>query len=171
MTGFDEHFLKKVFYKHYDRVFNNFLQKTSSFDVAKDLAQVTFIKFWEYRDTYNPELSDEIQLNRKAKLVFIDWLRKEAHQRKLIKEIEKFDAVEVRPGKFELTDSLKKAIDQLPAVRKKVFLLSYIDGYSHKEIAEQLNISTRTVESHIFKAVQQLRKILAFFVIASLIVD
>lgn len=102
--------------------------------------------------------------------MFIDWLRKEAHQRKLIKEIEKFDAVEVRPGKFELTDSLKKAIDQLPAVRKKVFLLSYIDGYFHKEIAEQLNISTRTVESHIFKAVQQLRKILAFFVIASLIV-
>ena len=65
----------------------------------------------------------------------------------------------------DLKDSLQNAINGLSPVRKEVFNMAYIEGYSHKEIAEKLNVSIRTVETHIYKSVQQLRKILALIYI------
>ncbi|MCU7693056.1 RNA polymerase sigma factor [Haoranjiania flava] len=166
--GFDEVFFKEVFDTYFDKIFSAFRRKVTDTNVAQDLTQLTFLKFWEYRSTYTFELSTEIQLFRKAKLVFIDWLRKEAHQRKIMDEMKQISE-KMHSTKFELTDTLKIAIEQLPAMRKKVFSLAYIDGYSHKEIADQLNISTKTVDAHVLKALNQLRKLLAFYVIITYI--
>ncbi|WP_449439867.1 sigma factor-like helix-turn-helix DNA-binding protein [Pedobacter steynii] len=42
--------------------------------------------------------------------------------------------------------------------KKKIFQLSRIEGYSHKEIAQMMSISTSTVEDHIGKALKLLRR-------------
>ncbi|UZJ66428.1 sigma-70 family RNA polymerase sigma factor [Sphingobacterium sp. KU25419] len=61
----------------------------------------------------------------------------------------------------DLKEELNLAIDKLPPARKKVFIMAYLEGYSHKEIAEELNISVKTVDAHVLKSLQQLRKLLA----------
>ena len=48
-------------------------------------------------------------------------------------------------------------IEELSPVRKKVFKLSRFEELSHKEIAEQLSISPKTVENHIGRAIMHLR--------------
>lgn len=53
---------------------------------------------------------------------------------------------------------LWNAIDNLPPERKKVFLLSKRDGLKYQEIAEELNISVKTVENQIGKALKSLRE-------------
>lgn len=169
MQVFNDQYFKTIFTTHYDKVFSGFLKKTKSEATAQELTQITFIKFWEYRSSYTFELSAEIQLYRKAKLVFIDWLRKKAYQRKLSEKMKEHSLTHIKWENFEVTDSIKYAMEQLPPVRKKVFSLAYIDGFSHKEIAEKLNISTKTVSNHILKALQQLRKILAFIAILEII--
>ncbi len=169
MEVFDEAYFQTVFYEHFDSVFNGFYKRTGSESVAQDLTQLTFIKFWEYRLSYSFDLPVRLQLNRKAKQVFIDWLRKEAHQRKLIAEINVQHATCTQPNKLELTNTLQTAIDKLPLMRKKVFTLAYIQGFSHKEIARMLNISTKTVDDHVLKALKKLRKILAFHTVLSII--
>ena len=50
------------------------------------------------------------------------------------------------------------AIDGLPPERKKIFLLSKRDGLKYQEIAEELNISIKTVENQMGKALKALRE-------------
>lgn len=58
-----------------------------------------------------------------------------------------------------------KALNQLPPRRKQVFEMSRIEGLSHKEIAEKLQIPVRTVEDHIYKTLTELRKVLMFVIL------
>ncbi|MGO1245304.1 MAG: RNA polymerase sigma factor [Sphingobacterium sp.] len=161
----DEESFRVVFDKYYNRIYSGFLKKTESHELAQDLTQQTFIKFWKYRESYNPQLSIEIQLFRKGKLIFIDWLRKESKDRQMIDTLKQQNRIPLNDLSSDLKDSLNKAIDQLSPMRKEVFSLAYIEGYSHKEIAEKLNLSVRTVETHVYKSLQQLRKILALIYI------
>lgn len=169
MEIFDEKYFRNIFDTYFDEIYSGFLYKTHNEETAQDLTQLTFIKFWEYRYSYSFELSPKIQLYRKAKLIFIDWLRKEAHQRKLMEEIKNITTGSYQNTKFELTDSLSKAIEKLPPTRQKVFMMAYVEGFSHKEIARMLNISVKTVDAHILKALHQLRKELAYLTVCTFI--
>lgn len=58
----------------------------------------------------------------------------------------------------ELEEKIRKAIDNLPIERRKVFILSRYDGLTYGEIAKELNISLKTVENQIGKALKTLRE-------------
>jgi len=58
----------------------------------------------------------------------------------------------------ERTSALEMAINELPEKGRKCFELSYIYGIKSKDIAKQMDISVRTVEAHIYKSLQILRK-------------
>lgn len=57
----------------------------------------------------------------------------------------------------ELSEEIISCVDTLPEQCRKVFLLSRGQGLKNKEIALQLNISEKTVEGHISKALSELR--------------
>lgn len=167
VSNFDKIFFESIFYKYYDKIYTGFLRKTKSHETAQDLTQITFIKFWNYRDSFSFDLPTDVQLYRKAKLVLIDWLRKEANQRSLIQSLtEKRHPTPLSSSnQLELSDALKKAMKKLPKARRHVFYMAYVEGYSHQEIANRLGISPKTVDSHILKSLQQLRKVLLFIAI------
>jgi RNA polymerase sigma-70 factor (ECF subfamily) len=56
--------------------------------------------------------------------------------------------------------ALKKAIQQLPAGYKKVFLLHDVEGYEHEEVARILGCSVGTSKSQLHKARAKLKKLL-----------
>ncbi len=56
--------------------------------------------------------------------------------------------------------ALFKALDKLPPNQKTAFILSKIEGLSNKEISEIIGVSLSSVESLMFRAKQNLRKIL-----------
>lgn len=66
----------------------------------------------------------------------------------------------------EMEIKVNKVIDDLPPQCKKIFLMSRVDDYSHKEIAEKLDLSVNTVKSQIMNALKKinanLKKILTF---------
>ncbi len=57
----------------------------------------------------------------------------------------------------DLREALDKSIEALPDKTGLVFRLSYIEGLSHAQIASRLGISERTVDWHIYSALQSLR--------------
>lgn len=61
----------------------------------------------------------------------------------------------------ELHQRIDRAIQQLPPQCQRVFLLSRFEGKKNKEIADSLDLSIKTVEAHMAKALSQLRKVIA----------
>ena len=59
---------------------------------------------------------------------------------------------------IEIKKQINDIVDQLPNKCKQVFLLSRIEGKSHKDISAQLGISTKTIENHMTRALKSLRK-------------
>jgi RNA polymerase sigma factor (sigma-70 family) len=149
----------EVFNLYYPKVYHHFLKKTRSVSVAREVAQLAFIKLWDFRHTLKDGISLDTQLFHIAAGVFIDYLRREEVQRR--KVLEHGDggvAEEAAPdGVFEASDHLLSLTHNLSPVRKRVFLLSRIQGHSYKEIAELLSISLKTVEDHMTKALRHIR--------------
>jgi len=62
----------------------------------------------------------------------------------------------------ELQKRISEAVNDLPPVRKRVFEMSREQGMTYREIAETLSVSSKTVESHIYKALKQIKKHIAW---------
>ena len=69
----------------------------------------------------------------------------------------------------ELYGFVMREISSMPEQRRRVFMMSRIDGMSNTEIAQHLGISKRTVESHISLAIATLKKILPVLFLLTLL--
>jgi RNA polymerase sigma-70 factor (ECF subfamily) len=123
---------------------------------------MAFTKLWQCRTTLNVEYTVSTQLFRIASTVLIDFLRKHCN-----KETARLDVLDVERGidsttekmsGAELQKRISEAVNDLPPVRKQVFEMSREQGMSYREIAETLSVSSRTVETHIYKALKQIKK-------------
>jgi RNA polymerase sigma-70 factor (ECF subfamily) len=156
----------QVFREIYDawsrKLFFYFLKKTNDDYAAKELTQQTFIKIWQYKESISTEHSIDQQIFQKARLIFIDWLRKEATHRKYF-TYDMPSSADTMDNNSEINEALQQNIDlslkSLPEKRRKVFELKHIHGYSYKEIANFLGISVKTVDNHLLKATAQLKKV------------
>lgn len=151
---------------HQELVYFYFLKKTKSTADAQDLTQQTFIKFWEYRSSLHEEIPPKTQLFHKAKLVFIDWLRKQATLYKLHEQLlqeEQQRQIPEHDTDEALHEKLRRNIDLLPEKRRQVLLLFQYKGYSYQQISTLLNISPKTVDNHMYQAMKQLRRMMMVF--------
>lgn len=149
---------EEVFIHWQPHVYTYFIRRTKNLAFAEELTQLTFIKLWDFRHTLSPDHSLETQLFRIARTTMIDGIREQQRRKRLQQELEK-PGEEAAHTAIHALD-MAGAINALPPVRKKVFLLNRMHGYSYKEIASELSLSDRTVEKHISLALKQLRKIL-----------
>lgn len=166
----DQLAFQAVFDQHYPKMFHYFLKRTRSDEAAKELTQQSFIKLWQSRHTLSDAWSLDAQLFTIASSVFIDHLRKRAIERKYQHQLE--DDLDERPSlichshsDYESADYLDAVSEDLPPIRKNVFLLKIAKGYSNKEVAEQLSVSIKTVEDHYSKALKHVRSLVSVLLI------
>lgn len=136
---------------------------------AEDVVQDAFLELWERRD--NIEMGDQISAfmyrSVYSKAINVIKHRKvsnlysasviELYNKKLMYFDPDQEGVVQQMENRELKDQIFKEIDQLPEKCREVFKLSYLQEMKNKEIAEILNISLRTVEAHMYKALKILR--------------
>jgi RNA polymerase sigma-70 factor (family 1) len=129
---------------------------------SEGIVQETFLRIWKNRKNIDPSRSFKSYLFAISHHLIIDQLRNRLKEKVFLSHIENyFDAgvlsVENEAGLNIFKSQIDKAVEELPEKRKKIYKLSRAEGLSHKEIADQLNISVKTVENQINLALKHLR--------------
>lgn len=128
---------------------------------AEDVLVTAFTRILDKIGQYKNEGSFEGWIRRIVVNESLTWLRR---NRNMYLELE-LEAASFEPDYQTISDHLEaddllKMISELPSGYRIVFNLYAIDGYSHKEIAEQLGISENTSKSQLSRARTYLQKLL-----------
>lgn len=149
-------------YKQYHQQLYFFIKKKTNSDfLAEEVVQLTFIKLWQCRAAVSGEVDLSLQLFHMARQVMIDELRKEATRSKYEGESAVTPFTNNLAQAIEAKDLIRlfdHQLSDMPQIRRLIFNLSREKGLSHKEIADMMGISTKTVEGHITKVLNQLKQ-------------
>jgi RNA polymerase sigma-70 factor (ECF subfamily) len=169
--------------KDFELVFNTYYRCLLGFikeylpdlDIARDIVQETFITLWERKDLLNADTNlraylftiarnkslnhiKRIQLEKRTSSGTASRLAAEQLNYYALKDE---SALRVYQSEFEKL--VAEGIDTLPEQCRKVFNLSRRGYLKNQQIADELNISVKTVESHLTKSLKILRKKLAAY--------
>ena len=122
---------------------------------SEDIVQNVFVKLWFYRKKIDPNIPIKRYLHKSVYNEFIDQYRKNKSvislEEKYLKAIDTIiddNSLDIE----KLMMNVNREIDKLPEKCKRVFILNKKEGLTHDEISEYLQISKKTVESHITRA-------------------
>lgn len=156
----DEEGVWQIFDNYWESLFLVAFNIVNDRFLAEDIVQETIIAVWDKRT----ELS--IQHSLKAYLfASVRYASYKEWKRVLLRKSDSLDNLEVVENHSpfdtlvynDLKLQINEVVNELPARCKEVYLLSREDQLSHKEIAQKMNISTKTVESQLTKALRILR--------------
>ena len=137
-------------------------------DEAEDLVQQTFVKLWEQRAAFDVQWSVKAYLYKMVHNRCLNRLR-DARTREKYKvyNAEQLEQVhEQQPGAAtELSERIQKALTTLPPECRRIFELSRFEELKYREIADQLGISIKTVETQMGKALRLMRTELADYLV------
>ena len=155
--------LEALFNEHYSDLCayaNNFLK---DIDASEEVVQDVLFKLWVNRENITFTTSAKSYLFRSVRNACYNVLKHidirdeyKAYNEARINEAELSSEDEMMVS--ELKDKIRRAIDQLPVQRRKIFIMSRYDGLKYHEIAKKLNISAKTVENQMVKALKYLRQ-------------
>lgn len=125
--------------------------------LAAEVVQQTFVKAWRAAASFDRNRDLAPWLYSIARRTAIDVLRSERRPTRgdHAPEVD----VGVTPLSFERTwevYEVRRAIDDLPAEEREVIRLSHLEGFTHTEIAERLDVPPGTVKSRSFRAHRRL---------------
>lgn len=146
-----------LFEKYRSKVYHYCFQFVRSREVAQEITLDVFTKIWEKHTTIQATQSISGLLLKITRDLSISYLRKAARDTALRKEfvqnyLQSLDnPLEEQLFLKEGMQIAKQAIDGLPPRCRQVFQLRYSEGFSLKEIAEELNISISTVKKQLRK--------------------
>ena len=166
---------EQFFHENYGPLCRFAFQFLKDKDETEDVVQQLFVKVWEGRNSLKISTSWKAYLYASVKNLCFNKIKHkqvvdeyESH----IKYTESYETVsEDEIEASEMQQKISEVIDQMPEQRKKVFTLSRFEGYKYREIAEELNISVKTVENHMGSAMKYLRKELKDFMHLSVVIS
>lgn len=158
-------FFEKLFKAHYTELCREARFFLKDQDEAEDLVQDIFITLWK-NNKNDLDKFNIAYLNTAVKNRCISKLRKKnsvfsIDDPSIEKEISINDNTEEQTELISKAESLKEAIDQLlPERCRIIFYACKLEGKSYAEVAASLNISIKTVENQMGKALKLIRQLI-----------
>ncbi|MCW2974385.1 MAG: polymerase sigma factor, sigma-70 family [Thermoleophilia bacterium] len=139
---------------------------------AHEVAQDAFLDLWRTAASYDPDRSSVIAwLLRLVRLRAIDRLRRDGAERRGGRATTGSldDALEASTGYDVATDvqervravRIRSALDALPPDQRRVVELAFLEGHTHAELAELLDLPAGTVKTRCFRGLAKLAELLA----------
>ena len=128
---------------------------------SKDLVQNVFIKFWNDREKTDIRFSIRSYLFVSVKNKCLDLLRKKTKNLKIQEITNEHDTYDESFDTYvlsELEALFNKSLEKLPERCREVFELSRFHGLKNREIAAKLDLSEKTVENQVTKALHILKE-------------
>jgi RNA polymerase sigma factor, sigma-70 family len=159
-------FFERLFKTRYHSVYSFFLKKLGSSEDAADGAQDTFLRLIRHNGTVSLR-SPDAYLFHVARNLVTDMVRARAVRSKYIESAEHEEQTSTTPTPDAALVScqrqklVQKALSELPPRCREVFILHRFENLTYRKIAERLDISPKTVENHVARAILHLRKSLS----------
>jgi RNA polymerase sigma-70 factor (ECF subfamily) len=158
---------KALYYRYFEALFRFLWRQTGNEELAKDLLQEVFGRVWKSRGHLDPQQPIKSYLYRIGHNLVIDH-RRQAHPVDSLENHPEIEPSFSADESFDLRDKIQAEIDHLPEPVRLVFTMNRFDGIKYAEIAATLNISVKTVEARMSKALAMLREKLAPFLVGLL---
>lgn len=161
----DRKAFEQLFHRHYDSLRAYAYRIVGSDELAEEVVCDVMVKLWSKRHSLTLYSTLKAYLLRATRNQAIDYLRRQA-QLPYTYEAGGIDQDHVPSPEEEIIFSetrgrLHEAIAALPPQGQHIFRLSRDEGLKYREIAEQLNISIKTVETHMRRSLIFLRREMA----------
>lgn len=142
----------KLFHRNAERLYIFSFSLLKNEEDAKETVQETFLRVWNKRDQLDSSWSFQAFLFSISYHLIVDQLRlrlKDKNYREFLYRYfeNNSDSTFDRIDFDKLVLGIRKAVDELPEKRKRIFILSREAGLSNTEIAKKLGISVKTVEN------------------------
>lgn len=146
-----------------DMVYNFAASVTKDASLAQDITQNCFIQLWNHRKEISPDGNLPAWLYVTARNAVYKEARRKLTQRK-------FEEAAVGTGSlyeaashgnsdyYLIREEVRETVDALPESRRKIYRMKNAEGKNVKQIAEELGISQKTVETQLSRADKAIRK-------------
>jgi RNA polymerase sigma-70 factor (ECF subfamily) len=162
ISGGNEAAFRQLYHHFYKKLLQFAFVLTKHKEVAEELVEDVFIKFWKNKQAAENIRNVKVYLYSATKNTCLNYLSSKAHE-----NITKpFDAINIEvagtlsPDQIliyrETYAKIKRAIETLPPRCKMIFKLIREDGLKYKEVAEILNLALSTVETQMTIAIRRI---------------
>ena len=160
IAGGNETAFKQIVDVYWTKIYGQALAYCKSAPQAEELTQDTFIAIWMNRQKLPDVTNFAGYLYKITHHKLLNVIRQKLAATTTIDNIP-LEEVNWRPDVQleyrQAYNQLMQGMEALPPVRKKVFIMSRLEGKSYDEIAAELQVSRNTVKEHIVKALNFLR--------------
>lgn len=158
----DESSFNMVYNQYSEKVYRLAFRILKNDEQSEEIVQETFIRLWLNREGLDSSGNMWLYLYVIAKRLSLDAYKiickSSVLSEKLLQEIHTIrNTTEEEILANELEQFTEKVISKLPKQQQLIFKLSRVEGLSHQEIANQLNLSPNTVKNHMVEALKTLK--------------
>ncbi len=166
MKAGNSYAFEKLYFRYCKKLFSFVFSICKNKEEAEGMVQTVFMKVWEKRKEIDPEQSFSGYIFRIARNNLLNEIKKKTNERVYINYLlsrprDHSNSIERNIDYLELNLEIERLLNSIPEKRRKVFMLSRMEGLTYREIAEKLGISVNTVNTQISKTLEELRNRLA----------
>lgn len=153
--AFDE-----LYNRHWKYLFTASFNLLRDRDESMDICQIVFLWLWEHRNTINIKTNIRGYLYSSVKYKIANFIRSGKIRESFFDELKRVDTDTFQENELEVKElqiMIFHLVNDLPKKCKEVFQLSRNENLTHKQIADKLGISEKTVDDHILRALKKLK--------------
>lgn len=160
LRGGDDLALKLIYKKYWNQLFSSAYNMLQDQQACEDIIQELFINLWSKREQIEIKVSLKSYLYASCRYEVYRQVRNSTVREYIYENMHERLHTPSEYGNIEhreLLSQINSIVNNLSEKCKVVYKLSREEQLSHKEIASKLDISPKTVENHLNKALRQLR--------------
>jgi len=167
VTNGDYNAFRELFTRHYRSLCNYAMRVVVTREIAEEVVSDVFVKLWKNREQIEVHTSFQAYIYRAVRNQALDYLKLRIHRQNERDSLESVQwnmnhADHFSPAEElsynEFYSHIEDCIQALPRQCQLIFRLSREEGLRYRDIAERLDISVKTVETQMSRALKVLRE-------------